>query len=117
MITITQPKNQNVQEYFPLQGNIALDNKQIEIDKCVQQIFDKLNQEPFLLNDLVKEKFKGKEITFMDYIGCVETVYDKFVDIMGLKELKGQSEYVIGEIFDNSGLGHSLFNKLEQSKL
>jgi len=111
MITITQPKNQNVQEYFPLQGNISLENKQIEIDKCVQQIFDSLNQDPGLLNDLVKENFKGKEITFMDYIGCVETVYDKFVDTMGIKELKDQSEYVIGEIFDNSGLGETLYEK------
>ena len=111
MITITQPKNQNVQEYFSLQGNISLENKQIEIDKCVQQIFDRLSQDPCLLNDLVKEKFKGKEITFMDYIGCVESVYDKFVDTMGVKELKDQSEYVIGEIFDNSGLGETLYEK------
>ena len=112
MITITQPKNQNVQEYFSLQGNIALDNRQEEIDKCVQQIFDRLSQDPGLLNDLVKEKFKGKEITFMDYIGCVETVYDKFIDTMGIKDLKDQSEYVIGEIFDNSTLGYTLYDHI-----
>ena len=111
MMTITQPKNQKVLEHFQLQGNIVLDNRQEEIDKCVQQIFDRLSQDPGLLNDLVKEKFKGKEITFMDYIGCVETVYDKFIDTMGIKDLKDQSEYVIGEIFDNSGLGETLYEK------
>ena len=74
-------------------------------------MFDQLNKNHELLNNLVKEHFKDRTVTFMDYLGCVEAVYEDFITKIGLEKLKNDSEYVIGEIFDNSGLGDTLFDK------
>ena len=111
-MTMLIPSTNNQTVYRSMTNGI--DEKELPVDQCVQSIFDKLNQEPSFLNDLVKDKCTTETVSFIDYIGYVETVYDAFIEKMGLKALKDQSEHVIGEIFDRSTLGYFLYDHIQE---
>ena len=93
-------------------SNGSTSSQEQRVDEAVEKIFEILNKDANVLNDLVRENFQGREISFMDYIGCVESVYDKFIEKIKQPDLKDQSEYVVSEIFDNSGLGETVYSKL-----
>ena len=89
-------------------------DEQKKIDESIQTMFEKLNKDSNLLNDLIREKFGNKEISFMDYIEGFTSVYNTFINNAKLEDLKDQHDYVLGEVFSNSALGDLLFSRLNE---